>query len=352
MTFDVGLFNSYWHLISHRNELPRSGDYVRFDTPISEVVIYNDEGNLIAFDNKCPHRGTRIFIENQSSQPLHCRYHGWSYRAGKVIIPDPQNFQPCALDSAKLNTYQLEWCGDFIFVGIQPLTSLQEQLGAFTETLENISFNINAQIDLNRFEFQSYWPIAVENALEPYHIPLIHKDTLATLELEPGINEFNGCNSIWHAPIGNARTHKQLRSLKRLFNIDYQQEEYMSIFLFPFSMISSTFGYSYSIQNFFPSKHTDTTHFTSRLYSVHAASENATKIIHPFLESTKNINRKVFDEDHDICKLVSPESWTSAPLPFASIQESKLVHFREQCSNFLATEVSVDKAVKVPNALS
>lgn len=336
MSLDIGLFKSYWHLICHRLELPERGDYIRFDSPLGEIVIFNDQGELLAFDNLCPHRGARIFTEDLGNRGLSCRYHGWSFRSGQLHIPDPQNFEHCDLNTAKLNTYLLDWSGDFVFFAIAPLQTLQEQLGVLSETLENISFNINARVDLNLYDFECYWPIAMENALEPYHIPLIHTETLATLQLEEGINVFDGCNSVWHAPIGNARIHKQLTGFKKLFNIDYQQEEYMSIFLFPFSMLSSTFGYSYSLQHFFPSKERERTHFSSRLYSVNPASENAAKIAEPFLKSTQAINRRVFDEDHQICKLVPRESWTASPLTFASRHEEKIAHFRKQCSHFLA----------------
>jgi phenylpropionate dioxygenase-like ring-hydroxylating dioxygenase large terminal subunit len=214
------------------------------------------------------------------------------------------------------------------------LNSLVDQLGGLCLTLEDISFNIRGRIDMSRYDFECYWPIAIENALEPYHIPLVHSETLATLGLEEGLNVFEGCNSVWHAPVGNERVRKQLTSLKKLFNIDFQQEEYMSIFLFPFSMISSTFGYSYSLQNFFPAKSAERTYFTSRLYAVNAASDRASGIVEPFIQSTVAVNRRVFDEDHEVCRHIPSGSWSSAPLPYASKAEAKLVHFRDQCRRY------------------
>lgn len=334
MSFDSELFKHYWHLVAHRRELLQANDFVKFDTPLGELVIFNDHGTLVAFDNKCPHRGSRIYTQDCGNQAWACGYHGWSYQAGQVVVPDPQRFEACGLNSPVLHAYQLEWCGDFIFVGIEPYSSLSEQLGSLTETLENISFNIAARRDFNRYPFECYWPIAIENALEPYHIPLIHTDTLATLGLTEGVNRFEGCNSVWRAPVSNSRIAKQLTGLKRLFNIDYQEEQYLSIFIFPFTMISSTFGYSYSIQNFFPAKASAHTHFTSRLYAAPTASDNAATIVEPFLLASAATNRKVFAEDHAVCKNVASDAWTAAPLPFASTLEEKIVHFREQCRTF------------------
>jgi len=50
-----------------------------------------------------------------------------------------------------------------------------------------------------------------------------------------------------------------------MFNISDQHEGYQSIYLFPFTMLTSTFGYSYSLQNFFPSQESNKTFFYSRL---------------------------------------------------------------------------------------
>lgn len=336
MEFDVQLFRDYWHLICHRNELPGNGDFLRLDTPLGDLVVFNDNGDLVAFDNLCPHRGARMFQGREGSQAATCAYHGWSYNNGRVVIPMVEDFRECTAREARLNKYQVDWCGDFLFVAVTPRQPLYEQLDDVAEALENISFNIARRLDFNSYQFQSYWPVAVENALEPYHIPLVHTGTLATLELKDGVNEYHGVNSIWRAPLGNARIEKQLRSLAKQFAIDFSYEGYLSIYLFPFTMISSTFGYSYSLQSFFPhAKEGEITNFSSRLLAVHPASERATAIVGPFLNSSAKVNRQVFEEDHEICKLVPKTSWSVEPLKFASRQEEKVSHFRESCRAFL-----------------
>jgi phenylpropionate dioxygenase-like ring-hydroxylating dioxygenase large terminal subunit len=346
MNFDVDLFRDYWHLACHRNELPKSGDFLRLRTVLGELVIFNDGGDLVAFDNLCPHRGARMFIESEGNQPATCKYHGWSYNRGRVVIPVSAGASPCASPAAKLNTYQVQWCGDFLFVGVAPRQALYDQLGGTAEVLENISFNIAGRFDFNSYEFESYWPVAVENALEPYHIGMIHPTTLGTLDLEPGHNEYHGQNSIWYAPVGNQRLARQLRSLRKLFAIDFAYEGYMSIYLFPFTMVSATYGYSYSLQNFFPSAtNPDATHFSSRLLTTHAASEQAGTILGQLFSSTAEVNRKVFDEDHDICKLVPRSAWNMQPLKFADPSEAKLEHFRASCRQYVdSKEVAGDIA--------
>jgi phenylpropionate dioxygenase-like ring-hydroxylating dioxygenase large terminal subunit len=328
MNLDDTLLREYWHLLCHRKELPHDGDFLRFDTAIGDIVVFNDSGDIIAYDNRCPHRGALMFAGSAGQQGATCKYHGWTYKNGRMIVPHPEQFKGCDLAQAQLNKYQIDWCGDFAFVAVAPRRPLHEQLGDTAATLENIAFNIAGRADLNTGVFDCYWPVAVENALEPYHIGMVHPDTLGALQLEAGVNSYHGENSIWRAPVGNARVARQLQSLKRYFAIDYAYEGYMSVYLFPFTMISSTYGLSYSLQNFFPAADRRSTSFTSRLLTTHLASGAAQQIIAPLFASTAAVNRKVFDEDHAVCKLVPADSWSSAPLRFASVTEEKIEHFR------------------------
>jgi phenylpropionate dioxygenase-like ring-hydroxylating dioxygenase large terminal subunit len=328
------LFNEYWHMVCHRQELPNSNDFLKFKTPIGDVVIFNDNGEYVAFDNRCAHRGTMIYEEDYGNQPNTCKYHGWTYRNGKLSIPGVENFAACNIESADIKKYQLDWCGDFMFLGITPKMDLYSQLDGVATYIENISFNIERRQDLSSYEYECYWPLALENALEPYHIDMVHPNTLATLSLEDGVNQFYGCNSIWMAPVGNEKVKKQLMSLNRFFNIDFQYEGYMSIYLFPFTMISSTYGFSYSLQNFFPStKGCEKTNFMSRLLTANLKDESSKKVTQFFFDSSAAVNRQVFEEDHSICKLMPMDSWSTEPLLYISMQEEKILHFRMQCAN-------------------
>jgi phenylpropionate dioxygenase-like ring-hydroxylating dioxygenase large terminal subunit len=342
MNLDRTLFEDYWHLAGHRRELANDGDFIKFEGVSGEIVLFNDSGEIVAFDNTCPHRGARIYTDEHGNRPATCGYHGWTHKNGTIIVPEKARFKSCDIDRARFNTFQVDWCGDFAFFAIKPRTSLYDQLGKSADILENISFNIDQRLDLNRYDYECYWPLAVENALEPYHIAAVHTETLATLQLGDGENVFDGANSIWYAALGNARLASQLSRLRKLFNIDYQYEGYMSLYIFPFTMISSTYGYSYSLQNFFPCAHGDSrTRFTSRLYASNTLNENAARVLDSFFQSTVRMNRQVFEEDHEICKLLPKESWSMSPLRFPSEAEVKIDHFRQSCRAVGETSLAV-----------
>lgn len=323
------LWKENWHLLAHRSELAGSREFLRFDVAGREVVLHNDGASVIAFDNRCPHRGARIFDGDFGRERFLCRYHGWSYAKGRVFVADKESLAHCPLDQLALDTLHLQWLGDFAFVSPKPTQTLDEQMAGLSPVLEAISYGIGQRWDFNRYLYQADWRIALENALEPYHVGPIHPATLNTLKLTPGENRYYGRNSIWSAPLGDERMAKRLKTLRRLFDLPHQFEGYESIYLFPFTMISSTYGYSQSVQHFLPSTDPERTHFTSRLFAGRLAPMVKPELVASLMESSAAMNRAVFEEDHAICQRIALDTWSSDPPRFWSTSEEKLLHFRQ-----------------------
>lgn len=321
------LRDSFWHLLCHRSELPQAGDYLKLQWLDQEVVVFNDLGELVVFDNLCPHRGTRFFVEQEGNGSITCPYHGWSYRAGSLHIPCRGRYAEADLQTTRLNVLQTDWCADFLFAAVTPRLSLDQQLGDTFNLLGALSFNIAGRSDFNAYAFECDWRVALENALEPLHVPFIHRDSLAQLELGDGQNSFTAWTSVWEAPIGNAATEKKLQGIKRLFQIEQQYAGYQSIYLFPFTMLSSTFGYSYSLQHFFPTLDAGKTHFSSRLLNGVTKNAATASALSEFFRSSATMNRQIFDEDHAICKRIRTDVNATEAFGILSTDEQKIAHF-------------------------
>jgi phenylpropionate dioxygenase-like ring-hydroxylating dioxygenase large terminal subunit len=332
---DDVLKHACWHLICHRSEVARPNDFLRLSWFGEDVTVFNDSGEVIAFDNLCPHRGTRFFVDDFGNAPALCPYHGWRLREGAIHVPRKEKFSEIDLSKVRLNAFCVAWVGDFLFVSVAPRQSIEEQLGGAAGILESISRDIAGRFDFNAYPFECNWRVALENALEPYHIDMVHSSSLGSLKLDDGTNQFFGHNAMWEAPVTQSRTAKQLQSFDRLFRLQAQRQSYLNLYIFPFAMLSSTYGYSYSLQNFFPTSEAHRTQFYSRLLVSHARDIASAAALQSFFESTAAMNRKVFEEDHIICRRVSRLAldW-NRPSIFAS-NEVKLRHFRESYSHFL-----------------
>ena len=331
---DKFFWEGYWHLLCHRSEVSKPRDFVLLEAYGGEVVAFHDGSNVVVFDNLCPHRGARIFTDKAGNKAFLCSYHNWSYSKGRIFIADPGQFQQCSESKPDLHHYKTAWVGDFLFFAISPLNSIENQLGLAEPLVRNISTSISARLDFSSYSYQSIWQVAIENALEPYHVSAVHPESLAKLKLSQGKNEFFGLNSIWLSELGDHRTVTQFNRLLKLFELDYLHPGYLNLHLFPFSMISSTFGISYSIQNFYPDKDGESTQFASRLYQSKLKDESKSKIVEPLMKSTADLNRQVFAEDNQICQRIPARSWTNlAPKYYAIPDELRLVYFRERLTS-------------------
>ena len=321
------LIEGCWHLVAHRSELAKPRDFLRLTWAAGEIVAYNDHGRIIAFDNVCPHRGTRFFTDDAGNAPARCPYHGWTYRAGDLRIPPHQQPQGCARPPA-LNAFETAWCGDFLFVSPAPAQSLEGQLGDLFGRVADISADIDGRGDFNAYPFECDWRVAVENALEADHVDLIHPDTLGTLKLAPGRFEFAAMNSTWLTEVTDARTVKGLEAVGRYFDVAHAHRGYTNLFLFPFAMLSSTYGYSYSLQLFLPGRTPGLTHFSSRLLGGRTKVAADHPVVASLFSSTADLNRRIFDEDHQICRRISPAYDMAAADRLFGAAEERLRHFQ------------------------
>lgn len=344
------LWEQHWHLLCHRSEVPGTSFFVRLDILGQEVVAYHDGNDVVVFDNRCPHRGTRIFDDNSGKQRFLCRYHGWSYAKGRLFIPFKESFQESDPQQARLNTYKVDWLGDFLFISLRPKQSLSDQLRGVEDVVQSISRSIAARADFNAYPYRCNWKIAVENALDQYHVSIIHHDTLNRLKLEPARDEYFGTNNISYARVGDDRVYRRLKSLRRLFDIEYCVEDYVAVFMFPFTFLTSTFGYSYSLQQFYPSRDLEQTHFNSRFYSGRLSNKISPDAMQSFFESSIAMNHRVFAEDGEICSRVPADTWTPEPPQFLSRGEDKIVHFRDSMSRFFSSNIPPASIPRAPGA--
>jgi nitrite reductase/ring-hydroxylating ferredoxin subunit len=70
-----------------------------------EVAVWrDDEGQVNAWENRCPHRGVRLSIGINDGKELRCRYHGWRYASGSgqcTFIPAHPGQKPANVIKAK-----------------------------------------------------------------------------------------------------------------------------------------------------------------------------------------------------------------------------------------------------------
>ena len=96
--------------IAKIDEIPRNGSKLVMinDKPIA---LFNLEGRIIAWDNRCPHRGASLSDGNISQKIIQCKFHLWEFDVRTA----------CAIKNSKIKvrTFPVEIQKDAIFISLK-----------------------------------------------------------------------------------------------------------------------------------------------------------------------------------------------------------------------------------------
>lgn len=286
---------SHWHPVAHLSELAEPGDYVLLPWKADgEIALANIAGEIVGFDNRCGHRGARIFDGLRGNREPRCAYHGRLTTAGNV---------------KRFETGQI---GDWLLVSDAPPHAphcAPEAIFDFLAAVPPLRLHSTLQ-----FVMDCHWTVAVENALDFEHVAHVHTDSLAKLALvQKHLQLFDNGSSMEEF----SSEAQRLGHLTRFFKHE-QRFDYVHAHLFPYSCLSSTRGWSYSLQHYFP-RADGRTNFVHRLYAA-----ETTRPMPEFFDSVARLNEQVFREDAEVCARV-PANFAGQLGP----REKRIAQFRK-----------------------
>lgn len=178
------VFRKEWVFMCSEQKLSKPGDYFAFQL-VGEalVIIHGKDGQFRALSNNCRHRGTPLLDEGfgQLDKHIVCPYHAWTYEtdgelkavplAGKIKVDKKSHCLP---------EFHLQSWHGLLFINLsenpQPLSQRVQGLDDYIELFE-----------LDRFQegyfrepetWKANWKLAMENAMESYHLFKVHENTL------------------------------------------------------------------------------------------------------------------------------------------------------------------------------
>jgi phenylpropionate dioxygenase-like ring-hydroxylating dioxygenase large terminal subunit len=176
------VFMRTWLNIGHVCELPEAGSFIRREIEFARaslLIVRGKDGEIRAFHNVCPHRGTQLTQEACGRRPtFSCPYHMWTFGSdGKLIsAPDFERFY-VSKDQAGLKQVALEVCGGLIFICFQPQQSLREYLGPLAARLETVAAAQATTFHEYVYDIDANWKLTYDNFQENYHLRFIHPRT-------------------------------------------------------------------------------------------------------------------------------------------------------------------------------
>ena len=181
------IFRNEWVFVCAERELPNNGDYFALNLAGEGIVVIRDrKGHLGAISNNCRHRGTPLLDEGLGSvkRTISCPYHAWTYdTTGRFMGAPHVGDIKIDRESHCLPTFHVEVCLGLVFVNLcddpVPFSTRFQGLKNFADRFEPDRFS-NAKSGRHE-RWKANWKLAMENAMESYHLFKVHKDTLETV---------------------------------------------------------------------------------------------------------------------------------------------------------------------------
>ena len=188
------IFRKSWINIGREDDIPTAGEFFVRDVEIAEasiLVVRGDDGVVRAFHNMCSHRGNPVAWEKSGKcRYFTCRFHGWAYDTSGALahVSDADRFFD--VDPAKNGLTAINcaiWQG-FIFVNLDenPSESLEDFLAPITELVDGYPFATMIKAYAYRAVEQVNWKTLIEAQMEGWHLPYLHKNTLARTATDKG----------------------------------------------------------------------------------------------------------------------------------------------------------------------
>ncbi len=177
------IFLKVWNFIGRADRVPNAGDYFAFEfVGVPVVVVRGRDGQVRAFANSCRHRGAKVMQGEGKCTVMSCPYHAWTYAIddgrliGAMEMDETEGF---AKKDFGLLPLRLELWGGFMFLNFdKDAAPLSEWLGDLPEVLA--AYKLEEMVTTRRVEYDldCNWKVYVENAMESYHVPTVHQQTL------------------------------------------------------------------------------------------------------------------------------------------------------------------------------
>ena len=232
------LFFRSWQYACHSSEVENPGDYVATDILGQNVFVIRDQdGEIRAFRNVCPHRGHKLVEGKGHTTVLVCPYHQWSFSLDgglRRLRKTPESHAPAA-SKVCLTPVSCDQMLGFVFINLDDnAASIAETWpGLETHILETcpdvMSYKLAegasavppADVDCN-------WKIQVDNYLECQHCRHGHESFADMLDI---------CNQ--HYTLGENHAYNFIPSAGKADNKAYPLEPEHDVmdlhfwFLFP-----------------------------------------------------------------------------------------------------------------------
>ena len=180
------IFMKVWNFVGRADQIPNPGDYYTLDfVGVPLLIVRGEDMQVRGFINSCRHRGAKVVTgkgtATGASKGIKCGYHGWIYKTDGQLAACPgmansKDFDKKDYPLTKVMTSS--WAG-FVFVNFDPKAEpLEDFLGNLPQAFKSYRMEDMVCTRQKEYEVACNWKIYVENAMEAFHVPHVHRASI------------------------------------------------------------------------------------------------------------------------------------------------------------------------------
>jgi phenylpropionate dioxygenase-like ring-hydroxylating dioxygenase large terminal subunit len=181
----TALFRRRPNLLGLSSECAKPGAYLTANLGgVPVVAVRQPDGSLRGFVNACRHRASRLLDGCGSlERAIACPYHGWLYELDGRLRARPgaePGFDDVAREMLSLHPIALNEAHGLVFARAEGgAFSVDRALEGAEQELAAYDLAKHVHVETRRFEVAFNWKLVIDTFTEPYHIPWLHKATIA-----------------------------------------------------------------------------------------------------------------------------------------------------------------------------
>jgi phenylpropionate dioxygenase-like ring-hydroxylating dioxygenase large terminal subunit len=200
------IFGPSWQLVCHVSDIPRPGDFHRFDfLGESIIAVRGEDGEIRSFHNVCRHRASRLLdaTTGNCGKRITCPYHAWTYSTdGRLLaVPHRSSFPGLQLEQHGLARLEQEIFMGFVFVRLTPgEVSVQEMAAPYAH--EMAAYRMEELVPQGRVTLRPRavnWKNVADNYSDGLHITAAHPGLTRLFGQGYGIEAKPWIDKMWGA---------------------------------------------------------------------------------------------------------------------------------------------------------
>ena len=184
------LFSNRWICIGLVDDVPRPGDATPLDVAGRSVILTRDgQGTVHVFHNFCRHRGMKILTRAVRGRArFTCPYHAWTYALDGRLLRAPHFDGPGCHGSAPVDglarVRSAAW-HRLVFVNLSgDAPAFADWIAPLERRWARYDLSLLRHAESRACDIGVNWKLVVENFIDYYHLPYVHKSLNAYSAME------------------------------------------------------------------------------------------------------------------------------------------------------------------------